>query len=512
MEPARAHVQICSYRGPVTYVRRGGAIVERACGPGGLERLLQSVADRARTRWLFSGTSATDRSLAHAYPEALPRAPGLQMLYLTPELQRGHYDVIGGLLADAFHYGLDSHRPITDRALLGAAWRRYVAVNDVYARVLMRAPPRVTLIQDHHLLLVAPALREADGALGERPLHYFHHIPWCEPGHFGLLPGQLRRYLLTGALAHDAVGFHTARWAVAFMRCCERFLPGAICAENEVRWSGRSVAIRAIPATIDTAELSAAARSPAVSARAKHFQAESRGRKTVVRVDRWTRAKNALRGFLAVEELLLRRPELAPEVWFLAVLTVPHRAPVAVRSYHDACRCVVTRVNERFRARTPAGADVITLLVNDDPDRSNREEALAAMQIADTMLVNPVFDGMNLVAKESCVATRAETVLVLSRNAGAAEELGGAALLVDPFDVLDTTAALDRAIAMPARERRHRAARLREAVGTRPAMSWLECQIGTKPASARPRTIRPHPRPSRSRQSRARYGLAPSLA
>jgi trehalose-6-phosphate synthase len=126
---------------------------------------------------------------------------------------------------------------------------------------------------------------------------------------------------------------------------------------------------------------------------------------------------------------------------------------------------------------------VITLLVNDDPARSNRDEALAAMRIADVMLINSVFDGMNLVAKEACIAGDADSVLVLSGNVGAAEEFGSAALLVDPFDVSDTTGALDRALAMPAGERQQRAAEVRAAVDTRPVIRWLERQLEVSQAN-----------------------------
>ena len=316
-------LQICSYRGPVTFTRRAGMIVKHSGGPGGLERLVQSVAGRAGGRWLFSATSTTDREIARAFPDCLPHDPWLRMLPVRPELHRGHYDVIGGLVADVCHYSLDSREPIPDRASLAIAWRSYLAVNEAYAGALAATSASVTLIQDHHLLLVAAALRRSTVAARQRPLHYFHHIPWCEPAYFGLLPEPIRRKLLIGALAHDTVAFHTRRWASAFIRCCERFLPGADCGDDEVTWVGRAVSVCAIPGTIDAEELRVAARTPAVGALAKRLSAESRGRSTVVRVDRWTPAKNALRGFLALEQLLDRRPDQARQLWFLAVLSVP---------------------------------------------------------------------------------------------------------------------------------------------------------------------------------------------
>lgn len=411
------------------------------------------------------------------------------MLPLRPELQRGHYDVIGGLVADVCHYGLDGREPIPDRESLALAWRSYLAVNEAYAGALAATSASVTLIQDHHLLLVAAALGRSTVAR-QRPLHYFHHIPWCEPAYFGLLPEPIRRKLLIGALAHDTVAFHTRRWASAFIRCCERFLPGADCGDDEVTWVGRAVSVRAIPGTIDAEELRAAARTPAVGALAKRLRAESRGRSTVVRVDRWTPAKNALRGFLALEHLLNRRPDLPRQLWFLAVLSVPHRSCAATLSYHSSCRNVVARINDRFRSSAPDLADVITLLINDDSGQSNRNHVLAAMRIADTVLVNTLFDGMNLVAKESCVVADRDPVLVLSSNAGAVEELGPAALAVNPFDVVETALALERGTTMALAERRRRARELRAAATAVPVMAWLERQVTPLARAGLPRITR----------------------
>ena len=150
----------------------------------------------------------------------------------------------------------------------------------------------------------------------------------------------------------------------------------------------------------------------------------------------------------------------------------------------------MARINDRFRSRAPDLADVITLLINDDPGQSNRNHVLAAMRIADTVLVNTLFDGMNLVAKESCVVADRDPVLVLSSNAGAVEELGPAALAVDPFDVLDTALALERGTTMALAERRRRARELRAAATAVPVMAWLERQLTPVARAGLPRITR----------------------
>ena len=102
---------------------------------------------------------------------------------------------------------------------------------------------------------------------------------------------------------------------------------------------------------------------------------------------------------------------------------------------------------------------------------------LGALRIADAVLVNPLFDGLNLVAKEAAVVSERDAVVVLSENAGAYEDLADGALGINPFDVEQTADALGRAVDMPARERRSRAATLKRAVRARTPERWVRDQL-----------------------------------
>jgi trehalose 6-phosphate synthase len=461
----------------VTFVREGDVIVERDSGPGGVETLLRAVTRKTGAQWLFCAMTDADRLIARAFPRKLPGdGLPLQMLEVPMAVQHGHYDVVGGLLSKVFHLGLGKPQDIPRRSSLLQAWASYIAVNAAFASISAQNLNAATLIQDHHLMLVGSLIRRRWPQFSQ-PLSYFHHVPWCEPDDFGSLPGSLSTDLLAGALAYDTVSFHTRRWANAFVRCCDRLLPEVACDDDAVTWRGRTVQVRVAPGTIDIDEVSRSADSLSVYAAVDRIRRQRRGRMTCVRVDRWVPAKNALGGFLAFEELLRRHGDLASHVWFLAVLTKPHRASRETLQYHEACRTVVRRVNDRFRANSRA-ADVITLVVN-DADRTNNEQALAAMKLADVVLVNPVRDGMNLVAKETCIASASDAVLVLSRDAGVAEELGNAALLVNPLGMAETAGVLERALTMPAVERRTRARALREVVSAGRISSWFETQVET---------------------------------
>jgi trehalose 6-phosphate synthase len=108
--------------------------------------------------------------------------------------------------------------------------------------------------------------------------------------------------------------------------------------------------------------------------------------------------------------------------------------------------------------------------------RDNYPRALAALALADVLVVNPVWDGMNLVAKEGPSVSERDTVLILSRNAGAADDLGDGAILVNPFDTVELAEAIGTALAMPSEERAYRAKLLREQAAALPPQDWFSRQ------------------------------------
>lgn len=192
-------------------------------------------------------------------------------------------------------------------------------------------------------------------------------------------------------------------------------------------------------------------------------------RRTVVRVDRTELSKNIVRGLLAYRQLLEDHPEWRERVVHVA-FAYPSRQDLAVyRDYTAEVRRVAEEINERFG--TPGWRPVV-LHVKDDFARS-----LAAYRLADVALVNPIRDGMNLVAKEVPVVSDAGCALVLSREAGAHEELGEDAITVNPYDVVDTARALHEALTMGAEERADRGKRLAAAATALPPARWFLDQL-----------------------------------
>lgn len=326
------------------------------------------------------------------------------------------------------------------------AWDSYRTVNRAFAEALASEAsdsPAEALVQDYHLSLVPAELR--DLAPAARTAH-FHHVPFAGADYLRLLPKQIREELLAGLLGADLLGFQTERWAENFLGAC-RLLEGTtvMYRRRAVRWQGRLVRVGVYPISIDAAQLRSLASAPGVRRKRRRLESWRGDRRLILRVDRAELSKNVLRGFLAFEDFLRRHPEWRARVVFLALLNPSRRDIEEYRTYTDTCLRTADRINDDLG---DADWTPIKAKLGDDYD-----EVLAAYSLYDALMVNPVFDGMNLVAKEGPLLNRHHGVLILSRTAGAYAELGRHALGVDPVDIAGTADAIDAALRMTGEER-----------------------------------------------------------
>ena len=441
---------VVSNRGPVSYGRdEQGRRVERR-GAGGLVTALRGLVQHHDVTWVASAVSDEDRVVA---------AEGSGDVVLVPhdrDAYHGYYDVIANpLLWFAQHSLWDLSRGPTLDAATHAAWRDgYERVNRTFADAVVaqldNKPGAMVFFHDYHLYLAPRYVREA------RPdarLAHFVHIPW--PTDWTVLPQPWRRAIHEGLLANDVVGFHTARWCRNFEHSCREVLGVDAQRETHVTHHGISV---------DVAEFDELATSEPVLERERELVAE-RPELLVVRVDRTDPSKNIVRGFLAFGTLLDEHPEWRGRVELHAFLDPSRLAIKEYADYRDAIERAVAGVN----ARHPGS---VALRIADDFPQS-----VAAYKQYDVLFVNPVYDGMNLVAKEGPLVNVRDGVLVLSENAGAYEELGEWAVGVSPFDVEGQAEALHRALSMPAEERRRRARALRDHVRAHDVSLWVDAQL-----------------------------------
>ncbi|WP_330331767.1 trehalose-6-phosphate synthase [Streptomyces sp. NBC_00536] len=470
-----SQVLVAANRGPLSYALDAEGTLSARRGGGGLvSGLSAALAQQPEALWICAALSEADR-------EAVRRGvaePGVRMLDIDPAVYDDAYNSIANsVLWFTHHHLYDIPREPVFDAAFHRAWESYIAYNRAFAEALAEeaGPGARVLVQDYHLALVPGMLRLL------RPdllIAHFTHTPWASPDYLRVLPTHVREELAWGMLGADLVGFHTGTWAGAFLASMaemdDRY--GVVTVDGDdidhrryAVWSRRTTAVRVFPLGVDGDELRALAHRPEVNDKLAALRAEVAGRKTIVRVDRTELSKNILRGLLAYRELLTTRPEWRGRVVHLAS-AYPSRQDLAVyRAYTESVRELAAEINTEFA--TPDWQPVI-VSVEDDFARS-----LAAYRLADVALVNPVRDGMNLVAKEIPVVSEAGCVLVLSSGAGAYEELHSDALTVNPYDVTETASALHAALSMPDGERAERTKRLAATATALPPASWLTAQL-----------------------------------
>jgi trehalose 6-phosphate synthase len=459
---------LASNRGPVTFEITPEGERRQRRGAGGLVTAVSGALREREGLWIASAISDEDRIVAAEGPvtAVLGETRLTVRLVSVPEkTYAAYYDGFSNrILWFVHHYLWDPPRTPRFTEADDEAWGAYQEVNRRFAEATAEAAPPsgVALIQDYHLALVPRYLRalRPDLAIG-----HFWHIPFAQPDYLGLLADEWSSGLLEGMLAADVLGFQTARWADNFLSCT-RSIAGLRARNRTIAVDGRRVRAGVYPVGVNPGHLAEIAAEPAAGAARKELKSWLGDRRMVLRVDRAELSKNILRGLRAYELVLERRPDLRGRIVHLVLLQPSRRSVPEYREYTDACIAEAGRINERF------GPEAVRLELADDFPRS-----LAAYSLYDVLVVNPVFDGMNLVAREGPSLNKRGGVLVLSRNAGAAVELAPAALLVNPVDVEKTARAISDALDMPLEDRRERARRLRRLARGRDPSRWIDAQL-----------------------------------
>jgi trehalose 6-phosphate synthase len=454
-------IVLVSNRGPISFeVGSDGGLVGRR-GAGGLVSGIGPLVAGTSTTWIAAAISDGDRAAA-ASGVVEHEGFRVRLLAADPEEYRLAYDVVSNQVLWFAHHGLwdRAHEPAFDRTW-DEAWEAYRAVNRRFADAVAEVAPEgaAVLVQDYHLCLVAQLLEQRRPDL--RCVH-FSHTPFAPPAWLAALPSAAVAELLAGMAAHTACGFHTQRWASDF-------------AASARDLAGLSPATFVSPLASDPGDIRGVAAGTGCAAALGDLEAAVGDLQVIGRVDRIELTKNLVRGFLAYADLLEQHPEHRERVVFVANAYPSRTGVPAYADYHAEVVRVVDEVNARFAT---AGWTPIVLDVEDDHPRS-----VALLRRADVLLVNPIRDGLNLVASEGALVNERDAVLALSPEAGAWERLHPGALPVPPFDIAGTSDALHRALTMPSGERQALAATLRSLAEARTPAHWLDDQL----AAAGPR-------------------------
>jgi trehalose 6-phosphate synthase len=450
---------VVSNRGPIGFRHGPDGEPEEVRGSGGLVTALRPLVDRSDVTWVASAMTDAEREIAAEGPVE-QRSPGgsafrLRLVPHDPDVYERFYGTFANPVLWFVQHRLWSLKRDPE-ADLTAPWRQgYVEANRVLAAAVVdeldRLPDAPVFVQDYHLDLVPGFVRAA------RPnarIAHFTHIPWVGPDDWAVLPRPIAVELHEGLLAADSLGFHTERWRAAFVESCEVLVGRGEEAERRSH---------ANPIAVDVEEFEGIAANDAVRS-AREELLGTRPEILVLRVDRTDPSKNAVRGFEAFGRLLERRPDLHGRIGLLALLDPSRGTIPEYVDYREAVERAVAAVNGRYRR---PGWEPVELVVRDDFVAS-----VAAYAEYDVLLVNPVLDGLNLVAKEAPIANRRDGVLVLSRGAGAFDELEPWVIAVDPLDVDSQAAGLEAALDLPPAERRARLDAIRAHVRAHDLNAW----------------------------------------
>ncbi|HKH89056.1 MAG TPA: trehalose-6-phosphate synthase [Acidimicrobiales bacterium] len=449
-----AELVVASNRGPFSLVAApDGSLQPRAGGGGLAPSLVAALSGTSGAVWVAAALSDADRQGAAAGPiSSGQEGLSLRLVALEPEILDAAYDVVANATLWFVYHGLydASRRPVFD-GRWREAWVGFRAYNRAFADAVaeVAADGAVVLVNDYHLALVGSMLA------AERPdLHtvHFSHTPFASPEELAMLPHRAAAELMEGMAGYGACGFHSVRWERAFERC--------------VSAAGLEAETFCAPLGPDLGRLQEVAATPECAERLGALVELLAGRRLLLRSDRVELSKNLLRGMLAFDALLAEHTEWRGKVVHV-VRAYPSREGLPeYLAYRSEVEHLAAVVNDRWSS---LGYEPIVLAVDDDFPGT-----VAALRQYDVLLVNPVRDGMNLVAKEGPVLNERSGMLVLSEQAGAYDELQSEVFGVQPFDIFDTAEALHEALAIAGGDRQARAGRLRALAAAHPPAEWLD--------------------------------------
>lgn len=464
---------VVSNREPYMHFRKGKEI-ECIVPASGLVTAIEPVLKACGGTWIAQGSGNGDRETVdqHDKLKVPPEEPRyvLRRVWVSKEEEEG------------FYYGFANeglwplcHIAHTRPTFRMKDWVQYEAVNKKFADAVLEeledAEEPCVLIQDYHFALLPNLIKT------KRPdarVAIFWHIPWPNPESFGICPWQ--KELLIGMLGADIVGFHTQFHCNNFIETVDRAIESRIDYEHfTIHKEGQTTWVKPFPISIDfvgdqamtNGKKNTLSESKESFFKKYDIQAQFMG----VGVDRLDYTKGILERFRAVESFLESNPFYVGKFTFVE-LAAPSRTAIPRYAEFDAeVEKEAERINTRFKSKT---WKPILLLIK----HHSHKEILPCYKLADLCLVTSLHDGMNLVAKEFVMSRDDERgVLVLSQFTGASRELEDA-LIINPYDVVQSAAAIRTALEMPAEEQKERMSSMRKVLKERNIFKWASDLVG----------------------------------
>ncbi len=472
---------VATNRGPIEYYLSQDNELRHHRGAGGMVTALLDTGNRMEVTWVAMAMTEGDRvalNEARQHSSVLPsplRNQKMQLRYVavSKTVYEKYYEKISNRILWFLQHYMHDPGTVSPARWLQDAWTNgYTVANKAIAEAVSKEieceeGSALVMVHDYHLYLAPMMIRERHPDV---VIHQFIHIPWPDVRCWHFLPSNIVGDIYRGLLGNDLIGFQTERDARNFLEGAQTLFEDADVdfEDGTVAWQGRRTRVRAYPISVSVEGERRLVQSAAGRRAAEQIRPLLR-EKTIMRVDRIEPTKNILRGFQAYAQVLDEHPELHGKVAFLAFLVPSRQAIPQYKRYVHKVLKIIEDINAKYG--TDEWRPIQALWGND------RSRALAAMQFYDVLLVNPLIDGMNLVAKEGLVVNQRHGVLVLSRTAGAFEQLAKASIPTSPTDVAETAQALYTALTLAPADRRAKAVLGCQIVERYDLDAWLTHQI-----------------------------------
>ncbi len=446
---------IASNRGPISFNYLNGEL-RTGRGGGGLASGLLQALNGTNAKWISAATSLADRAAIEMDLWKMPEVE-LHPVILDTQIYESAYNKVSNETLWFMFHGLFNapYSPVFDRRFFHDL-DGYYSYNQSFAETLAKvaASGDTVFVNDYHLLLVPKLLRSLRKDIS---VTFFLHTPFPSPEEFSLLPSNFAHAIISSLCDSDLVGFHADQWRTNFRRTLD-----AMGFRSELH----SVVA---PLPTDSKALEISSKTSNVLAEMDKIQQDVGEKRLLVRVDRMELSKNIVRGFLSIDELLLEHPEIKGEFIHMA-LCYPSRDSIkAYRDYAEEVKRTAEAINE---AHGTKNWKPIVLLSEDNYNRS-----LAALQLSNCLLVNPVRDGLNLVAQEGALVNQRNGEIILSQAAGLAEHIKDFVTTINPFDIVQTAESLFSSL-FEENDSTENRANLRSTLIENTPQQWLEVVTG----------------------------------
>ncbi|MDI6644150.1 MAG: trehalose-6-phosphate synthase [Methanobacteriaceae archaeon] len=470
---------VASNRGPVVFKHDDKGEIQLIRGAGGIVGSMIPFLKQTHGTWVSSAIGELDQYVNDKYHGQVPvplEDPEYYVQFIKTE--EDIYNDFNGKFANPLlwfiHHSMwnPPYSPCGDEEL-HEAWESYKYVNSCFAAAISRDVARsektpLVMLQDYHLYLTPELIRK------QHPdvlMTQFVHIPFPPPEIFRQLPDRMQVKILESILTNNVLGFHIPRYRDNFLNTIKQIIPTAIVDDisMDIEHRGHICHIRCYPISIDGPTLQKQAQEPGVLARYSEVEEMVGDCKLIYRADRTDLSKNVIRGFQAYDLFLEKHPEWRGKVKFIATL-MPSRQDIKIyQEYTDKIEELVKEINQKYGDRRWQPIKYIC--------QGDYELVVALLKRYDVLMVNPILDGMNIVAKEGSIVNDNNGVLILSTGAGCYEELKDGALCINPFDVKQTAESINTALLLDDKTKKLLISNARKALKNNDLNKWVSDQL-----------------------------------